>query len=395
MPGWWKVGRAVARFQKVANKSLLTVKTQPIPQRDTNIEHQEIEQKIILSSSTSPASAKGTNFENKEFSETSPLIGEFSETSPLIGEFSETSPLIGVHLSDSNWEEEEDEERPCSDRIKVPVPQSLIEFVGLDGLSPGAREIRNVDKLLQEQHSLKCHGEDQDLEFESDMGKEGIENEDPIKVSIENQLGHIEGDSENSRIFPIKVLPKTLDNSEDWDMSSSNSEETVETSETVHESSFDLLSKVETFLGDSLSDIEEDSLELRQGVVNESDFEELGTMPKQNFFNESDLIKPVHEEVDYSYPVIDKSLKSGYLREPDFQEVITETKQEAFQELGLSKNAEIRVVSLFDVLLITGMIIISMHRIALVDQVVNFFEFLEEALNCLIFARCFDFLRQL
>ena len=303
-----------------------------------------------MSSSTSPASAKGTNFENKEFSETSPLIGEFSET----------SPLIGVHLSDSNWEEEEDEERPCSDRIKVPVPQSLIEFVGLDGLSPGAREIRNLDKLLQEQHSLKCQGEDHDMEFESDIGKEDIENEDPIKVSIESQLGNIDGDLENPRIFPIKVLPKTLDNSEDWDMSSSNSEDTVENSETVHESSFDLLSKVETFLGDSLSDIEEDSLELRQGVVNESDFEELGMMPKQNFLNESDfedyVIKPVHGEMNDLYTVNGESPKFGYLREPDFKEDITKMKQGAFKDLGLSKDCWNKIRFFIDILHITEMV---------------------------------------
>ena len=287
-------------------------------QRDTNIEHQEIEQKIILSSSTSPASAKGTNFENKEFSE--------------------TSPLMGVHLSDNNWEEDENEDRPCSDRIKVPVPQSLIEFVGLDGLSPGAREIQNLEKLLQEQHSLKCQVEDQDSEFESDIRKDDAENQDPIKVSIESQLSHIDGDLESPRIFPIKVLPRRLDNSEDWDISSSNSEETVDTPETVLDSSFDQHSKVETFLGDSLSDIEEDSLELGPGFVNETDLEE----PKQNISNESDLDdyvnNPEHEEMDDSYAVKDMSPKLGYVRESGFKEDIRDIKQEVFKDLGLSKN---------------------------------------------------------
>ena len=291
-------------------------------QRDTNIEHQEIEQKIILSSSTSPASAKGTNFENKEFSE--------------------TSPLMGVHLSDNNWEEDENEDRPCSDRIKVPVPQSLIEFVGLDGLSPGAREIQNLEKSLQEQHSLKCQVEDQDLEFESDIRNEDAENQDPIKVSIESQLGNIDGDLESPRIFPIKVLPRRLDNSEDWDVSSSNSEETVDTPETVLESSFDQHSKVETFLGDSLSDIEEDSLELGPGFVNETDLEKLGTEPKQKISNESDLDDYAnnleHEEMKDSYAMKDMSPKLGYVRESGFKEDIRDIKQEVFKDLGLSKN---------------------------------------------------------
>ena len=346
------MGRAVARFQKVANRGLLTVKTQPLPRTETNTEHQDDEQKIILSTSTSPASAKGTNFEYKEFSD--------------------NSPLIGVFHSDINWEEDvekdveidEDVEdvggsRRCSNRVKVPVPQSLIEFVGLDGLSPGAREKQNSDQLHLIENRLKRPYEKRVCELQSNIKREAVEKEDPMKVSIQNQMDYVGMD--RSRIFPIQVLPRKLDNSGDWDDISSKREETaidsetvlVETEinsetvleETVINSETDLDSPlvhhplVETFLGESLSDIEEDSLELGPGVSNESDPEEHYSKPILGFSDESDLkdcaMKPVHRNTnDSDADVNGEPPNVDDIKEPGCKEYALKTKQEDFEESG-------------------------------------------------------------
>ena len=219
------MGRAVAKFQRVAEKSL-----QPI--RSQQLNHVTPTNQLEKRPETPKKPPKATP----------------------------------AHYSDP--------ENVSSERIRVPVPQSLIEYVGLDGLSPGivpgnfSREFVGLDGLSPGVREFKVDyfGEsphDFSGSIESDLGGfatrfDDVNSDYRVRESIlyadDNMVGTRTRTSNNGH--------ETSQNAQYWDVSSYSSDGTMTRSDSEQDLPLPvtvghLHSKTRILLDDSLSDFEE------------------------------------------------------------------------------------------------------------------------------------------